>query len=83
MGAKYDMVKKGKGQTERKKMQQYLPPDCNLIGVSFCEFFDVAQSDDNLLQDLAKFGYKLNMNIKLFKHPSIFLAIFEQCIKIW
>jgi hypothetical protein len=64
-------------------LQQYLPPDCNLIGVLFCEFCDVAQSDDDLLKYLAKFGYKLNMNIKLLKHLSIFLAIFEQCIKIW
>jgi len=35
---------------ERKKLQQYLPPYCNLIGVLFG---DVAQSDDDLFKDLA------------------------------
>ncbi len=34
------------------------------------------QSDHDLQEDLAKFGYRLNMNIILKKHPFIFLAMY-------
>jgi hypothetical protein len=40
--------------------------------------------NDHLEEDLAKIGYKLNINVKFFTHPSIFLAtyVLRPCIKL-
>ncbi len=40
--------------------------------------------NDHLEEDLAKIGYKLNINVKVLKYPSIFLAtyVLRPCIKI-
>ncbi len=36
------------------------------------------------VEDLAKYGYQLNMKVKKWKHPSIFLAtLFEPPGEIW
>jgi hypothetical protein len=46
----------------------------------------LSENGDHPYEDLAKFGYKLNMKAKKFKNPSIFLAtslILDTCIKIW
>jgi hypothetical protein len=46
----------------------------------------LSENGDHPYEDLAKFGYKLNMKAKNFKNPSIFLAtslILDTCIKIW
>jgi len=48
-------------------------------------FGDVSQSGDGSEKNLAKFGYKPNMKVRIFlKHLSIFLAIvIEPSMKIW
>jgi hypothetical protein len=38
----------------------------------FGQFYDVAKVVI-LQEDLANFGYKLNMKVKVFKHPSIYI----------
>ncbi len=40
--------------------------------------------NDHLEEDLAKIGYKININVKVFEHPSIFFAsyVLRPCIKI-
>jgi hypothetical protein len=46
----------------------------------------LSENGDHPYEDLARFGYKLNMKAKNFKNPSIFLAtslILDTCIKIW
>jgi hypothetical protein len=35
-----------------------------------------SQSGDDPQEDLAKFGYKLNMKVKFLKHPSLILATY-------
>jgi hypothetical protein len=36
------------------------------------------------VEDLAKYGYQLNMKVKIWKHPSMFLAtLFEPLGEIW
>jgi hypothetical protein len=40
-----------------------------LISILWC-----SQIGDDLLEDLAKFGYKLKMEVIIKKHPSMFLA---------
>jgi hypothetical protein len=48
--------------------------------------FFLSENGDHPYEDLAKFGYKLNMKAKKFKNSSIFLAtllIIDICIKFW
>ncbi len=51
----------------------------------FLAIFCYSQSGDDPQEDLAKFGYKLNMKINVLKHPSIFLATYlmNRVLEIW
>jgi hypothetical protein len=47
------------------------------------QFLDIAKSGDDPQEDLARFGYKLNMKVKFLNATSIFLAHpLEPCVKI-
>jgi hypothetical protein len=39
------------------------------------------QNVDDLQEDLAKFDYKLNMKVKIAKHPFFFAYLLEPCIE--
>ncbi len=43
----------------------------SILSILWCN-----QSDHDLQEDLAKFGYRLNMKIIFLKHPFIFLATY-------
>ncbi len=52
---------------------------CFFLSILWC-----SQNGNDPQQDLAKFGYKIHMKLKKFKHPSIFVATcLNQCIEIW
>jgi hypothetical protein len=47
------------------------------------QFLDIAKTGDDPQEDLARFGYKLNMKVKFLNATSIFLAHpLEPCVKI-
>jgi len=51
--------------------------------VLFLAIVCYSQSGDDPQEDLAKFGYKLNMKEKVLKHPSIIFGyLLEPCIEI-
>jgi len=48
------------------------------------QFCDVAKVLTIHRKILAKFGYKLNMKVKFFKHSSLFFChLLEPCIETW
>ncbi len=52
---------------------------CFFLSILWC-----SQNGHDSQEDLAKFGYKIHMKIKKFKHPSTFVARYlNQCIEIW
>jgi len=54
-----------------------------LIFIVGGQFLDIAKTGDDPQEDLARFGYKLNMKVKFLNATSIFLAHpLEPCVKI-
>jgi len=52
------------------------------LGVFLDNFFIVAKSGNYPQEDLAKFGYKLNIKVNSLKPLSIFFpALFEPCVE--